>query len=76
MVSFLKMLPFVVFATVSENEEVDLLYDLDEIYEDYKQPFHADDYPNITDRYFRISSIEGESSYFYDHNIHKMLYWD
>jgi hypothetical protein len=50
----------------SENEEVDLLYDLDEIYEDYKQPFHADNYPNITDRYLRISSIEGEGSYFYD----------
>ncbi|CAB5499616.1 hypothetical protein [uncultured Gammaproteobacteria bacterium] len=50
----------------SENEEVDLLYSLDEIYEDYKQPFHADNYPNITDRYLRISSIEGEGSYFYD----------
>ena len=54
------------YAEESSRHNVDLLYGLCEIYEDYKQPFHADNYPNITDRYLRISSIEGEGSYFYD----------
>ncbi|SSC08997.1 hypothetical protein [bacterium endosymbiont of Bathymodiolus sp. 5 South] len=48
------------------NDNADCLYGLEEICEDYKQSFHADDYPNITDRYLQISSIEGEGSYFYD----------
>jgi len=48
------------------REEVDLLYDLDEIYEDYKNPYWKIQYPNLTDRYLQISSIEGEHSYFYD----------
>jgi hypothetical protein len=57
---------FINYAEESFNEEADLLYGLDEIYEDYKNPFWADKYPNITDRYLQISSIEGEHSYFYD----------
>ncbi len=43
----------------------DLLYDLDEIYEDYKQPFWSR-YKEIGERYLQLSSIEGEWSYFYD----------
>ena len=49
-----------------DNIKLDQLYGLSEIYEDYKNPFWADKYPNITDRYLQISSIEGEHSYFYD----------
>ncbi|MCP4969122.1 MAG: hypothetical protein GY932_00840 [Arcobacter sp.] len=50
----------------SEQEEADLMYSLDEIYEDYKNPFWADKYPNIQEKYLQISSIEGHGSYFYD----------
>ena len=42
------------------------LYDLEQIIEDHKNPFWGEQYPNIQDRYLRISSIEGEHSYFYD----------
>jgi len=42
------------------------LYELNEILEDYKTPFWGEQYPNIQDRYLRISSIEGQGSYFYD----------
>ena len=42
------------------------LYELNDILEDYKNPFWQEQYPNIQDRYLRISSIEGEHSYFYD----------
>jgi len=57
---------FINYAEESFNEEADLMYALDEIYEDYKNSFWSDKYPNITDRYLQISSIEGEYSYFYD----------
>lgn len=50
----------------SEQEDADLMYSLDEIYENYKQPFWSDKYPNIQKKYLRISSIEGQGSYFYD----------
>ncbi len=46
--------------------DADCLYTLEEILEDYKNPFWEEQYPNIQDRYLRISSIEGEGSYFYD----------
>jgi len=46
--------------------DADCLYTLEQIIEDYKNPFWKDKYPNLTDRYLRISSIEGEGSYFYD----------
>ena len=54
------------FSVDSSEQEADLMYDLNEIYENYKQPFWADKYPNIQERYLQISSIEGEGSYFYD----------
>lgn len=44
----------------------DEILELDEILEDYKNPFWADKYPVIQEKYLRISSIEGEGSYFYD----------
>ena len=50
----------------SNRKSADLLSTLEEIYEDYKNPFWQEQYPNIQDRYLRISSIEGEHSYFYD----------
>jgi len=49
-----------------DNNYKDLLYGLSEIYENYKNSFWKDQYPNLTDRYLQISSIEGEGSYFYD----------
>ena len=48
------------------KENADCLYTLEEIINDYKNPFWKDQYPNLSDRYLRISSIEGEGSYFYD----------
>ena len=50
----------------SEQEDAELIHSLDEIYANYKQPFWSDKYPNIQERYLRISSIEGQGSYFYD----------
>lgn len=50
----------------SKQEDADLMYDLDEIYEDYQAPFWADKYPGIQNRYLQFSSIEGEWSYFYN----------
>ncbi len=50
----------------SEREDADLMYAIDEIYEDYKNPFWSDKYPNIGQKYLQLSSIEGEYSYFYD----------
>ena len=51
----------------SEQEDADLMYDLNEILEDYKNPFCLwDKYPSIGKRYLQLSSIEGEWSYFYD----------
>ncbi len=42
------------------------LFDLEQIVEDYQNPFWIEQYPNLTERYLQISSIEGEGSYFYD----------
>ena len=42
------------------------LYDLEQIIKDYENPFWKEQYPNITDNYLQISSIEGQGSYFYD----------
>ncbi|WP_263834051.1 hypothetical protein [Sulfurospirillum oryzae] len=39
---------------------------LKEIVEEYRHPFWGDKYPGIEQKYLRISSIEGEGSYFYD----------
>ena len=50
----------------SEQENADLMFSLKEIYENYKNPFWENEYPNITERYLQLSSIEGEYSYFYD----------
>jgi len=50
----------------SEKEYADPIFDLDEIYDNYKNSFWAEEYPGITDRYLQLSSIEGEGSYFYD----------
>ena len=47
------------------KDDADLLYDLEEIYEDFLHPFWTQ-YPEIGGRYLQISSIEGEYSYFYD----------
>ena len=41
------------------------LYGLEQILEDYKNPFWKR-YPQIGTRYLQLSSIEGEWSYFYD----------
>ena len=54
------------FNQSSYNLEGDLLYGLSEILEDYKKPFWSSQYPGIEKRYLRLSSIEGEWSYFYD----------
>lgn len=48
------------------NLDNESLFSLDEIYENYKNPFWENEYPNITERYLQLSSIEGEYSYFYD----------
>ncbi len=50
----------------SEQQGADLMYSLEEILEDYKQPYWGDKYPGIQKRYLQLSSIEGEYSYFYD----------
>lgn len=42
------------------------LMNLKEIVEEYRHPFWGDKYPGIGQKYLRISSIEGEGSYFYD----------
>jgi hypothetical protein len=49
----------------SEREGAKLIYDLGEIFENSKNPFHSK-YPQIGKRYLQLSSIEGEYSYFYD----------
>ena len=49
-----------------EKDNADCLCTLEQILEDYKNPFWKEQYPNLTDRYLRISSIEGQGSYFYD----------
>ena len=49
----------------SEQANADLMYSLDDIYEAFKNSFW-EEYPQIGKRYFRMSSIEGEWSYFYD----------
>jgi len=55
------------FKELNYNIEDDLLYGLDEIYENYKNPFYLwKKYPQIGKRYLQLSSIEGEWSYFYD----------
>lgn len=48
-----------------DKDATEGLYSLDEIYEDYEQPFWKR-YKEIEDRYLQLSSIEGEWSYFYD----------
>ncbi|HHD79432.1 MAG TPA: hypothetical protein ENK98_07365 [Epsilonproteobacteria bacterium] len=45
---------------------IETLVSLEEILDDYKNPFWGDEYPGIEQRYLRISSIEGEGSLFYD----------
>ena len=42
------------------------MYDLEEILQNYNQPFWGQKYPGIEQRYLQLSSIEGEYSYFYD----------
>ena len=42
------------------------VYSLEEMYADFKEPYWEDEYPNITDRFLAITSIEGEGSMFYD----------
>jgi hypothetical protein len=49
-----------------EAYRVEDIYGLSQIRDDYNQPFWADKYPNIQERYLQLSSIEGEYSYFYD----------
>ncbi len=51
---------------IGGNGKGDELYGLEEILEDYKQPYWGDKYPGIQKRYLQLSSIEGEYSYFYD----------
>jgi hypothetical protein len=53
----------VAFPPLGKGDE---LFTLDQIIENYENSFWADEYPNITDRYLQLSSIEGEGSYFYD----------
>lgn len=51
------------FPPVGKGEE---LYTLDQIVENAESGFHSDEHPEVGKRYLRISSIEGEGSYFYD----------
>ena len=48
------------------RNNADCLLTLEQIIENYKNPFWGDKYPNIEKRYLQLSSIEGEYSYFYD----------
>ena len=50
------------------NEELDCLNTLEQIIEDYKNPFWGDKFPEIEKRYLQLTSIESEYSYFYDKN--------
>ena len=48
------------------REEADCLSTLEQIIQNYQQPFWGRKYPGIEKRYLQLSSIEGEYSYFYD----------
>ena len=50
----------------SEQEDADLMYHLNEVLDNYNQPFWGEKYPGIEKKYLQLSSIEGEYSYFYD----------
>jgi hypothetical protein len=51
---------------IGGNGKGDELFDLERIIEESQNSFWKDKYPNLTDRYLQLSSIEGEGSYFYD----------
>lgn len=42
------------------------IYTLEEVYENKINSYWKEEYPNLTDRFLQLSSLEGEGSIFYD----------